>query len=132
MVPTSCRRWPTRLSSPASPQLPRTVQTLGSRTDPRANASASPEGRAQHRRQLARGDGVTTPAPRACDASTGRLRPFTREGCNVDSLREDRDGPPRVPQQPARWTVVERPMTRVEELYAAHFRGLTVQLYAYT
>lgn len=50
----------------------------------------------------------------------------------MDSLREDHDGPPRVPRQAAGWTIVERPMGGIEELYAAHFRGLTVQLYAYT
>jgi RNA polymerase sigma-70 factor (ECF subfamily) len=50
----------------------------------------------------------------------------------VDSLREDHDGPPVVPRQAAGWVIVERPMGGIEEVYAAHFRSLATQLYAYT
>lgn len=40
------------------------------------------------------------------------------------ALRKTQDG-----QQ---WHIVERPFSDIDEFYAAHFQGLTVQLYAYT
>jgi RNA polymerase sigma-70 factor (ECF subfamily) len=61
--------------------------------------------------------------------STGDPRPHITGRSSVNSLRDSRDG---TPHSAERLAVVERPTNHLEELYSAHFRGLTAQVYAYT